>query len=1006
MSIIPEDSLFAQGEYDHIVFNFDGNIADTDDIGAVANAAVIAKTYGIAQEVTFNINVNYFNESEPWQVEEMRKSADFAESLGIEVNDFEGDVQGTLDKYSDILNSGKKILVIEGGPVTATYDALKNVDPANHHLITLLSHSDWNEGDRYPGTSVHTWSDIKKEFDGTREESSDEVYSTSLETSDEGDSKEEVYSKAEDDSKGEDDSKEEDSGIKLIKIVDQNGFADSPGKGFHNERWSKWLDNLDPDDPNHEVLTHMRERMIASGVTKDDVSDAGMFLYSLLPDYGTDKFDKFPNPYDLREIIEDNGIVIEKVKKVEISGDIFENGKYDSDTKTGNSAEDMVAHVVIDNVIAIEAEHGVFALQQNDAVNNKNVNWIVSNGIAREYLGKEGDDRYNDLFIEDSRMSGDGIIFNANLKETDQEFASYNVLSQQLIHNIAPIAHKFTIEEGQTGIYNIGYRLIKSDDDTKREDQQNDVWSAIVPADEYQANSKAYLASVDFAKVYGTSRGLEEGAARDAAESAGGSIDGYHLPDEEFFWTSFGPKVGSVYNHRHRIEEEGEYILLTGARSSQIGIDQIQLVHQRVFNQSEYSGRDLTHNFDYTFGSTSLEHMSEIKATIDQASINAGEDVVIAVLANDTSSGNVTITGVSTPDSGTVTINSDNTITYKSDPHTNEDDWVGFTYTIRNEYGQESSAYVDVNIFAVDDGDTPPDDTPPDDGSDKPPVDTPPDDGVIHMELGKETVFQENADGWFTVTFEQVIEKAVVVMGPISWGNGDSAFASVRNVTDYGFEFQISEWDYQDGARPSLETVSWMAMSEGVYTLDDGTELVAGSTEVSVDSQPENVRFDGYEFANSNAPIVFSQVTTDSVKNPDAIISRNSSVTSEGFQVQLQTEEAKQSISGYSETVDWIAIGDNNDPIDFDNLETELAGYRWVNTGITLDDNDVLLADMQTIKGTDAAVVRYKLNGENEVLIRSHEDQSYDWEQYHAREKIGIMTADEGVYDLNELFYV
>ncbi|MEM1275383.1 MAG: DUF5060 domain-containing protein, partial [Pseudomonadota bacterium] len=107
---------------------------------------------------------------------------------------------------------------------------------------------------------------------------------------------------------------------------------------------------------------------------------------------------------------------------------------------------------------------------------------------------------------------------------------------------------------------------------------------------------------------------------------------------------------------------------------------------------------------------------------------------------------------------------------------------------------------------------------PPPPPADDPVIDPPPAPTVTgRLEIGSLTLEQSTPDQWVSVTFDAPIQDARVVMGPITFDGPDEAIARVRNVTDTGFEFQIDEWWYKDGWHMT-ETVSWMAMSEGVHT--------------------------------------------------------------------------------------------------------------------------------------------------------------------------------------------
>ena len=218
-----------QGQ-DYIVYHFDGNNNDRDDISALPVAASLANAAGLEKKSFMFYNNNLSEKNNNAQVQDMRESAAFAEKLGIKTFDYQQNTNATTDKLVQIFNSGKKVLSIEGGPMEAVYRALEQTSPENLKKITLLSHSKWNENRdviNRPGIKeARTWSDLKKDFPQ----------------------------------------------INYVDIGDQNGPGDS---GFKSNKWS-WLNNT--NDP---VFKEMRSRMKDSGYAVNDPSDAGMLFYAI-----------------------------------------------------------------------------------------------------------------------------------------------------------------------------------------------------------------------------------------------------------------------------------------------------------------------------------------------------------------------------------------------------------------------------------------------------------------------------------------------------------------------------------------------------------------------------------------------------------------------------------------------------------------------------------------------------------------------------------------------------
>lgn len=213
---------------DHIVFSYDGNQGDPDDIAAMPIVALMAEATGTADKTSFyygnaQIRGNPTNDLLP----DLEKSAEFSRGLGIDSYSYQEDVDGTIARLVNLLNSGQKVLFIEGGRLNAIHEALQSVDPALHKNVTMLSHSIWNENGGYP-----SWSDMEVEYPG----------------------------------------------VTYVRITDQNNGPYNT-KGFRNENWS-WMD--ESDDPDVQEARELME--LVPWYKLNDPSDAGMFYYALTGD--------------------------------------------------------------------------------------------------------------------------------------------------------------------------------------------------------------------------------------------------------------------------------------------------------------------------------------------------------------------------------------------------------------------------------------------------------------------------------------------------------------------------------------------------------------------------------------------------------------------------------------------------------------------------------------------------------------------------------------------------
>ncbi len=91
------------------------------------------------------------------------------------------------------------------------------------------------------------------------------------------------------------------------------------------------------------------------------------------------------------------------------------------------------------------------------------------------------------------------------------------------------------------------------------------------------------------------------------------------------------------------------------------------------------------------------------------------------------------------------------------------------------------------------------------------------------LEAGEVEVNHE----WQRVTFTQSFVDPVVVAKPLSYNGSHPAVVRIRNVNATGFDIRVQEWDYLDGNH-TLETVGYLVMESGSYTLEDGTRVEAG----------------------------------------------------------------------------------------------------------------------------------------------------------------------------------
>ncbi|MEO1191042.1 MAG: Calx-beta domain-containing protein [Pseudomonadota bacterium] len=242
-------------DFDQIVFHFDGNNNDPDDIAAIPVAALLALAGGVEEKTSFFYGNNLAEANSNGRLEDLDAGADFARGLGVSAYSYQAGIAEATAELVEILNSGQKVLMLEGGPMEAAYRALEQTDPSNLPNITLLSHSSWNENRSVINnpsdptlTEARTWSDIRSDFPT----------------------------------------------VTMIDIRDQND-GNNNDSGFNNRNWD-WLDSTEVPE-----FQAARQIMDEAGSTKtNDPSDAGMLFYALTGiENGT--------PQDAQSFLENSG---------------------------------------------------------------------------------------------------------------------------------------------------------------------------------------------------------------------------------------------------------------------------------------------------------------------------------------------------------------------------------------------------------------------------------------------------------------------------------------------------------------------------------------------------------------------------------------------------------------------------------------------------------------------------------------------------------------------------
>ena len=270
---------------------------------------------------------------------------------------------------------------------------------------------------------------------------------------------------------------------------------------------------------------------------------------------------------------------------------------------------------------------------------------------------------------------------------------------------------------------------------------------------------------------------------------------------------------------------------------------------------------------------------------------------------------------------------------------------------------------------------------------------------VTGLPIGESGRIQNLTERWHTVNLIKTYRDPVVVAGPSSRVGAAPLNVRVRNVTSTSFEVRIDEWDYLDGRHRNGETVDYMVMDAGEYTLQDGTVIMAGNRNLQNHRWSTNSLSDTFIDA-SDPPVILTQTVTEN--DPTAVTTRTRLVSTTEFQMRLQEEQAYGRGNHAFEKVSWIAIQQNVGHIGLLQFEAGRTGNHVTHTAYDLQfqsnftASPAFLASMQTFNGGDTATVRYRSLTEDSATIYIEEERSLDREMAHNAESVGYLAIEIG----------
>ena len=311
------------------------------------------------------------------------------------------------------------------------------------------------------------------------------------------------------------------------------------------------------------------------------------------------------------------------------------------------------------------------------------------------------------------------------------------------------------------------------------------------------------------------------------------------------------------------------------------------------------------------------------------------------------------------PGKGSVSLADDGSFTYQADSDATGSDT--FSFTVSDGHAQSPPATVTVTISEVT--------------------------ATLRFETGELQV----TSAWQPVAFDAPFRQPVVIARATGLSDPDPGVIRVRNVTSTGFEVRFQEWDSLDGDH-GAETVTYMAMEQGSFSLDNGTMIEAGCFPATAVGTFAPVAF---VKPMQQVPVVMTAI--DTVNESDAVTTRLRNITALGFEIMMQEQEANPAAHA-AETGCYIAWEPSAGTMGDMLYEVTASGDEITHNpanmtySVQFPRPPLLLAEMESTDGADTAVLRVTANSVTGATLMIQEERSRDAEQYHTTERGGMIA--------------
>ena len=273
----------------------------------------------------------------------------------------------------------------------------------------------------------------------------------------------------------------------------------------------------------------------------------------------------------------------------------------------------------------------------------------------------------------------------------------------------------------------------------------------------------------------------------------------------------------------------------------------------------------------------------------------------------------------------------------------------------------------------------------------------------LTQQIGETGSVSGITDAYTTVNLQGVYDSPPLVFAFIQTYEGqDASVVRLRNIGTTSFELAISD---EDGAHTNADTVSYIVLSEGEWTLPDGTELKVGTHTTSTNDDV----FDTVTYASafSEEPLVFSQVQTNNNSGLLLLKTRQEKTASplESFDLNLEGEEGFDTGSVVPETIAYFAITPTSGQWGDVHVVGDQPSGTVSEQVTTVEINEFtphhFFAAMATQNGNDSASTRGQGIDGNEISYFIEEDTLADSEIAHGSEELVSYLAFSGSGLLN-----